>query len=178
MGGSGQTRPHVPQLTGSLASFSQPLGHIVSPIAHALQSVPATLHPDGQVVIVLWHAPPAAHIAAESRTPFAQVWAAPHDVPTGLSPLATHAELPVEHEVIPNLQGSDGVHAVPAVHDTQLPALQTWFVPQLAPSATGVPASWQLELPVAQVRVPLWHGLLGAQAPPEVQALQVPSLQT
>jgi len=64
------------------------------------------------------------------------------------------------------------------VHDTQLPDRQTRFVPQPTPSARGVPESWQLELPVVQVSVPEWQGLPGVQAPPAVQAVHVPLLQT
>ena len=87
-------------------------------------------------------------------------------------------ELPVEQDVIPNLHGSDGVHVTPAVHGTQPPVLQTWFVPQLVPSASAVPASWQVAVPVLQVSVPRWHGLAGVQLPPAVHVTQVPLLQT
>jgi hypothetical protein len=154
------------------------LEHIVSPPAHALQSVPAALHADGQVVIVVLHAAAASHIAADVRTPSTHDCAAPHTVPTGLLPLATHTELPVEHDVMPSLHGSAGVQATPAVHATQLPARQTWFVPQLAPFATAVPVSWQVALPVVQVSVPVWQGLFGVHAPPAVHATHVPLLQT
>ncbi len=158
--------------------FWQPFVHIVSPDAHALQSVPAALHADGQVVIVVVHTALALHIAADVLTPPVHDWAAPHSVPTGRLPLATHAEVPVAQEVMPSLHGSDGVHAAPATHGTQLPALHTRSVPQLAPLATLVPASWQVELPVVQVSVPVWQGLVGVQAPPAVHATQVPLLQT
>jgi hypothetical protein len=178
-GGSEQGWPHIPQLSGSLLSFWQPFEHIVSPAAQALQSVPAALHADGQVVVVLLHAALASHISADVRIPFAHDWAAPHGVPTGLLPLATHTELPVAHAVIPTLHGSDGVHATPAVHGTQLPNRHTWFTPQLAPLATAVPVSWQVALPVVQVSVPVWQGLaVGVQAPPEVHATHAPLLHT
>ena len=62
-------RPHIPQLSGSLFRFWQPFVHIVSPAAHALQSVPAALHADGQVVVVVVHAALALHIAADVLTP-------------------------------------------------------------------------------------------------------------
>jgi hypothetical protein len=144
-----------------------------------LQSVPAALHADGQVVIVLWHAPLASHIAADVLTPLVHDWAAPHSVPTGRLPLVTQTDVPVAHEVVPTLQGSDGVHVTPAVHGTQLPDRQTWFVPQLVPSASAAPLSWQVEVPVMQVSVPLWQGLLiGVQAPPAVHATQFPLLHT
>jgi hypothetical protein len=124
-----------------LLSFWQPFEHIVSPATHALQSVPAALHADGQVVAVLVHTALTSHIAADVLTPFAHDWAAPHSVPTGRLPLATQAVLPVEHEVVPSLHGSVGVQVTPAVHGTQLPALHTWFIPQLVPLASDVPVS-------------------------------------
>ena len=62
-------RPHIPQLSGSLFKLWQPFVHIVSPAAHALQSVPAALHADGQVVVVAVQAALALHIAADVLTP-------------------------------------------------------------------------------------------------------------
>src|SRR4029079_16076820 len=96
--------------------FWQPFGHIVSPVTQALQSVPAALHPDGQVVGVLTQAALASHIAAEVLTPFVHDWAAPHAVPTALLPVAMQTELPVEHEVAPILQRPDGVPATTVLH--------------------------------------------------------------
>ena len=62
-------------------------------------------------------------------------------MPTGRLPLATHTELPVEHDVKPSLHGSDGVQTTFAAHGTQLPALHTRSAPQLTPLATLVPVS-------------------------------------
>jgi len=177
-GGSTQTLPHIPQLSGSLLRFWQPFVHIVSPEVHALQSVPAALHADGQVVIVVVHAALAVHIAADVLTPFVHDCAAPHSVPTGWLPLVAHTEVPVAHDVVPSLHGSVGVQATPAVHGTQLPVRQTRFVPQLAPFATAVPVSWQVGAPVVQVSVPVWQGLGGAQALPAVHTTQAPLLHT
>src|SRR5262245_19972516 len=109
-GGWAQTWPHIPQLSGSLLKFWQPFEHIVSPARQALQSVPAALHADGQVIIVVVHAAAASHVASEVLTPFVQDWSAPQSVPTGRLPLFTQTELPVEHDVVPTLQGSVGVH--------------------------------------------------------------------
>jgi hypothetical protein len=53
------------------------------------------------------------------------------------------------------LHGSDGVQVTPPAHGTQLPALHTWFAPQLVPLASAVPVSWQVALPVVQVSVPV-----------------------
>jgi hypothetical protein len=161
-----------------LLRFWHPFGHIVSPERQALQSVPAALHPDGQVIVVVLHIALASHIAAEVLTPFVHDWAAPHSVPTGLLPLATHTEVPVMHDVMPSLHGSGGEHATPAAHATQLPVRQTRFIPQLVPLATDVPVSWQVGAPVEQVCVPVWQGLVGVQAPPAVQSRHIPLLHT
>ena len=177
-GGWAQTWPHVMQLSGSLLRFWQPSVHIVSPARQALQSVPAALHADWQVIIVVTHAAAASHVASEVLTLPVHDWVAPHSVPIGLLPLFTQTDVPVEHEVWPTLQGSVGVQATPAVHGTQLPELQTWFIPQLVPLLSGVPVSMQVGLPVVQICVPEWHGLLGAHATPDVHETQLPSLHT
>jgi hypothetical protein len=161
-----------------LLRFWQPFEHIVSPARQALQSVPAALHADGQVIIVVLQEPAASHIAADVRTPPVHDWSAPHDVPAGLLPLVTQSWLPVAHEVVPSLHGSDAVHAVPAMQGMQLPVLQTRFVPQLVPLGTAMPLSWQVAVPVVQVSDPVWQGLLGVQAPPAMHGRHAPLLQT
>jgi hypothetical protein len=140
-GGSAQMLPHIPQLSGSLLRFWHPFGHIVSPETQALQSVPAALHADGHVVIVLTHDPLALHISADVLMPFMHDCGAPHSVPTGLLPVSRQTDVPVAHEVVPTLHGSAGVQAMPAVHGTHMPVRQTWFVPQLVPSGRDVPLS-------------------------------------
>ena len=83
-------------------------------------------------------------------------------------------------EVTPVRQASGfGSQASPAVHDAQMPALQTWFTPQVVPFAMGVAVSMQRSKPVEQSLVP-WTQLFGfvEHATPAVQALQVPSPQT
>lgn len=139
----------------SLLRFRHPVGHMVSPARQALQSVPAALQALGQVVVVVLHAWLASHIAADVLTPLLQLWAAPHRVPTGLLLLTVQTEDPVAQEVVPLVQGLLGVQVSPAVHETQLPVLHTRFVPQLLPSATDVPLSLHVAMPVLQVRVPL-----------------------
>jgi hypothetical protein len=47
------------------------------------------------------------------------------------------------------------VQANPAVQAAHAPALQTWFVPQVVPSATFVELSTQTDVPVAQEVVPV-----------------------
>jgi hypothetical protein len=154
-GGSAQTWPQVPQLAGSLARVSHPLVHIVSPARQALQSVPAVLQALGQVVVVVTQAWLALHISAEVLMPLVHDCAAPHSVPTGLLVVAAQTDVPVAHDVLPFLHGLVGEQVSPAVQETQPPVLQTMFVPHVAPSASEVPASVQVALPVWQDNVPL-----------------------
>jgi hypothetical protein len=135
------------------------------------------LHADGQVIIVVLQAPAASHAAADVLTPFMHDCPAPHAVPTCRLPVVMQTGSPVAHEVIPSLHGSVGVQT-PSVHGTQLPALQTWFIPQLAPLPTDVPVSWQVWLPVVQTCIPVWQGLVGVHMPPFAQATHAPPLQT
>ena len=80
--------------------------------------------------------------------------------------LSTQVEAPVAQLVVPSTQGFAGVQASPAVQATQAPALQTWSVPQLAPSRTS-PLSVQTAAPVPQVTVPVLQGFAGTQAVPQ-----------
>ena len=83
-------------------------------------------------------------------------WFDPHDVPADTLPgPSTHAEAPLAHEMMPLLHG-DGLplQPLPAVHDTQMPALlQTMLVPQLVPFGM-FSDSTQTGAPVLQVVVP------------------------
>src|SRR5262249_48124661 len=66
-----------------------------------------------------------------------------------------------------------GMQAVPAVQGTQLPPLQTMFVPQLVPSAT-LADSTQTTAPVLHAVFPVRQGLpLTAQVAFTVQAMQL-----
>ena len=71
-----------------------------------------------------------------------------------------------------------GVHESPSVQATQLPALQTWFVPHEVPLVRLVLESMHTELPVAHEVMPLWHALVGTQVKLAVQEVQLPPLQT
>jgi hypothetical protein len=59
-----------------------------------------------------------------------------------------------------------------------VPDLQVRFVPQLVPSGTAVPVSWQTGIPVVQLMVPVWQTLLGAQERPQPSLSQRPFMQT
>ena len=86
--------------------------------------------------------------------------------------------LPDLHEIAPTSQGFGRVQVPPAVHETQLPALQTMSIPHEVPSETAFPVSWQDIVPVWQLVVPVSHGLMGVQLTPLVQEVHVPPLHT
>ncbi len=85
--------------------------------------------------------------------------------------------MPVVHDVVPVRQGLVGWQLAPAVQDTQVPALQTLFVPQEVPFDRLCVVSEQL-IVGTQVMVPAWQGLDGAQAIPAVHDAQAPLLHT
>ena len=92
---------------------------------------------------------------------------------------STQTEVPVEHEVAPLWHGlATNGQARPAVHALHVPALQTWFSPQLVPSARLTPESRHTELPVEHDVVPVWQAFAGVQATLAVQEMQAPELQT
>src|SRR5262249_14214309 len=84
-----------------------------------------------------------------------------------------------EQACVPAWHAFAGVHDIPTVHATQLPELQTMFVPQVVPLAT-LPDSAQTGAPVLHVVAPVRHGLPETvQDAPTVQSPQAPAaLQT
>jgi len=72
-----------------------------------------------------------------------------------------------------------GWQLIPAVHVTQTPTLQTWFVPHVIPSG-ALPDSVQTGAPVVQLITPVRQGFpVIAQAIPALQSTHVPvALQT
>ena len=156
----------VPFATGVVASTQTevPVEHEVVPLWHGL----ATNGQETPAVHVL-HVPPLQTMFGPQVVPF----------PTFV-PWSTQTEVPVEHEVAPLWHGlAGGTQETPAVQEVHAPALQTWFVPQVVPSATFVVASTQTEVPVEHEVVPLWQGLAtNGQATPAVHAVHAPALQT
>ena len=80
-------------------------------------------------------------------------------MPGALLPPSTQTGPPVVHEIIPFLQMPGLVmHAMPAVQETQLPALlQTMLVPQLAPVSFCAPLL-QTIIPLLQLVTPSRQG--------------------
>lgn len=73
-------------------------------------------------------------------------------MPFGWSPAAVQTDVPVVQEVAPVRHGwPDKEQLLPAVHETQVPAVQTLFVPHTVPSASGCPVSVQVSTPSEQV---------------------------
>ncbi len=134
----------VPQLVPS-ASGVVPSTQTELPVAHEV--VPARHEPG------FWQAAPETQA---TQDPPLHTWSVPHVVPFGCAVAEfTHTWVPVEHEVVPRRHGSGfPVHDAPAVHATQAPALQTWFVPQVVPFASTVVVSVQVWTPVEQEVVP------------------------
>jgi hypothetical protein len=86
------------------------------------------------------------------------IWLPPQVAVIGLGMPSTQTDAPVVHDVTP-LRQIDGfvVHAVPAVHATQVPLpLHTWLVP-----AAVLPESRQRGAPVVQSTTPVLHGAPG-----------------
>ena len=140
--------------------------------------------PEPQAKVPVWHllvgvhAIPAVHAR---HTPTAlHTMFVPHEAPGALLAPSIQTDEPVEHDVVPTLQGLGlVVHMRPGVHAVHVPALQKRFVvPHVDPSARFVPRSVHVAPPVAQDCVPLWHALAGVQVPPLEQGTQVPALQT
>ncbi len=92
-------------------------------------------------------------------------------------PVSVQVKVPVLQEAVPMWQLFVGVQAPPAVQETQAPAEQTRFVPQVVPSV-AFPLSVQTCAPVAQEKVAVWQGFVEVQVPPAVQATHAPFEQT
>jgi len=153
--------PHTVPLATSLPVDTQidcPELHDVIPVRQELLGV---------------HATPVAH---ETQLPFEHTSFVPHAVPLGTSSLvATQVERPVLHDVVPVRQGLLGVHAVPAVHEPQIPLEQTSPLPHTVPLATSLPVETHAECPVLHDVTPDWQGLLlGVHAAPAAHDTQLP----
>ncbi len=90
-----------------------------------------------------------------THVPALQVWPVPQDVPFGAFTNGPEQVGPVVQEVVPVWHGFVGdVQVAPAVQEVHVPAEQTWFVPQLVPSATVVVPFTHVEVPVEQEVTP------------------------
>jgi hypothetical protein len=69
--------------------------------------------------------------------------------------LDTQRAVPELQEIVPSSQGFERAQVPPALHETQLPELQTMFIPHEVPLETAFPVSWQDIVPVWQLTVPV-----------------------
>jgi hypothetical protein len=146
-----QLMPHWPQLEvvfSAAHTFEQqpcPAAQqvpeqAVVPDVQVRQSVSVELQPFVHAIVPgVGHCPLALQTAAAVLIPVAAEHeaAAPQLVFAALFVVSVQTELPLEHDVVPFLHGLAGWHAVPSVHEAQVPARQNRFVPQLVPSETG-----------------------------------------
>lgn len=180
----GVQAPHVPALQYRFEALVGPHG------APSASDVPRLTHVGVPVVQdnrPLWHglaglqAPPSLHAA---HVPALQTICAPpgeeQGVPGGLFPLSTQTNDPVAQDVVPTLQALAVSHAWPAVQETHIPVRHTRLAPHTVavPSAKGMFVSVHTAVPVSHASVPLWQGLVGGQAEPATQGMQVPSMHT
>src|SRR6185312_4308691 len=136
-----------------------------------------------QVMVPAWQGFEGAQAipaVQEAQAPLLQTRLVPHEVPLAALPDSVQTGPPVSQVVTPVRQGlPETVQAAFAWQAVQVPvALQTLFVPQLAPAATSVPLSLQTGVPVEQASVPWWQGFAGTQEAPVWQTAHCPSRQT
>jgi hypothetical protein len=125
------------------------------PASTGRQSVWSGVHiPEGQGVWVLMLQLPFPSQVGVTRVSTGQE-AVPQTVPGGWGPFATHLALPDMQEIMPISHALGRVQAPPAVQETQLPELQTMLFPQVVPSLTLLPVSWQADVPVWQLSIPV-----------------------
>jgi hypothetical protein len=131
-------------------------------------------------VVVRASSPRVIQLPAATQLPAEQSSFVPQKVPSGSAvPVSVQTDVPVAQESVPVWQGlPPGVQATPAVHATQEPALQTWFVPHEVPDGSG-PVATHTGTPAAQLTTPWVHDMpVGEHSPPAVHALHAPRLQT
>ena len=135
--------------------------------------------PQALVDVPARHAPPLTQPEQEVQVPLSQIIPEPQLVPFATAvPWSTQASVPIEQLVSPLSHGLDGVHATPALHETQLPAEQTRFVPHAVPFARSFPWSAHVCEPEEQSVRPVWQGFAGVHDAPAVHAVHAPLSQT
>jgi hypothetical protein len=101
----------------------------------------------------------SAPVVQGTQLPALQTLLVPHSVPLARFLPVSEQVMVGAQTVMPAWQAlPPGVQAMPAVHDTQLPSLQTRFVPQEVP-LVKFPVSVQTGTPVPQAIAPVRHGL-------------------
>lgn len=139
-----------------------PVSHAVVPVR---QGLPLTVQ--------------AAPTVQLTQLPVApQTLLVPQLVPAARSvPVSLQTGVPVAQASVPWWQGFEGTQLAPSEQAAHCPERQTIPEPQEVPFGWS-PDSVQTEVPVAQESVPVRQTLPGEQAPPAVQLVQAPLLQT
>ena len=99
-----------------------------------------------------WVAPASAHgfegvqdapwVQAVQTLDGEQTWFAPQLAPAGTNDVGVQTSTPVPQVMAAvAAQGSGEAQAAPALQAAQVPALQTWFAPQLVPFGSAAPAT-------------------------------------
>jgi hypothetical protein len=130
-----------------------------------------------QDVVPTWHGPAGQLFPAMQATQLPEplhTMPAPHDVPAATSPVWSHADVPVLHEVMPVVQ-LVGLHVAPAKHWTHEPdPLHTWFGPQAVPGGNS-PIALHTGWPSLHEVVPV-EQLVGLHVAPATQDTHPPTL--
>ena len=157
-----------------------PLGHVV-PFILLLPSTHTAL-PDAQLMRPLRQAAPGlvVHDAPSLHAMHEPALQTPplQTVPFVFGAPSTQTGAPLEHSMVPARQAEAGfvAHEAPCVHETHWSrALQTWFVPHVAPVPLREPFA-QTGEPEVQAMEPLKHGFVGVQALPAAQFTHAPAL--
>lgn len=187
-----QVKPQVAPLHATIP-FAGAAGHAphappqqTLPEPHEVRSgtLPLATHVDcpvAQLVVPVWHALATMHATPDVQAvhaPLSHTSLGPHAVPLAtLVPVSMHVVVG-EQESVPVWQALVGVHAEPWLHAPQVPLLHTWFEPHGVPLGALAPVSVQAGVPVPQVIMPVWQGLVGWHAAPCAHATQAPLSHT
>jgi hypothetical protein len=114
-----------------------------------------------------------------THRPLEHTPAVPHAVPFAASPVCTHVDCPVVHDIDPVRQLLPfGLQGAPALHAPHVPFKHTSLFPHGLPFA-ALPMGVQTDEPLAQDEIPVWHTLpAGLQATPCAHATHCPLSQT
>ncbi len=169
---------HAPALQTWFVPQEVPGGRFAAESMQARVPVVQLVTPTLHAVGFMLHAAPAAQA---TQLPALHTRSVPQLVPAGVLAVEfTHVWVPVAQLVTPALQRLGLVEqALPAVHETQAPARQTWLVPQPVPSGVFAAESTQVWTPVAQLVTPCLQRVgFVVHGSPARQAAHWPALHT
>lgn len=151
------------QATPAVQSMQPPLWHTrAAPhVVPSATDTPVSVQTDvplAQEVIPVWQASAGVHDAAAvhaRQAPWRHTWLVPQTVPSAIArPVSVQIGLPLSQVRAPSWQRVGGVQDIPVWQATQLPALQTFPLPQAVPLGTAFLVSRQTGWPVLQSTTP------------------------